>query len=131
MSKKKREPYQPKVPTHIWTLEDGRHLALYTGFDKNGARIYPAPTHTQPMEQIRVEREALQTFIDAMQAHVHREFQKIARAEARWWKSVEEDLGIRRGEAVYFYDGYFEQRPREGDKEKPPTGSAPPPGAQP
>lgn len=126
MAKKKitdrkiREPFEPKAPADIWALPDGHHSAMRTGFDKMSGAVYPAPTHTAPMDAIRLDRQALSDFADVMNAHIHRELQKLARREDEWWKSVQDDLAIKRGDGVsYFYAERCFRR-----TEKPPAADA-------
>lgn len=104
--KKDSDAYaERKAPEDIWSLPDGHHLGSWCGFDKNGDAVFPASTHTAPMDEIRIERQALQEFIDAMQSHVHRQYRVIAAKEQAWWESVEKDYGIKRGSGVsYFYN---------------------------
>lgn len=113
--KTKREPYVPKVPEDAFAMRDGHHSGYHSGFDKKGDAIYPAPMHTQPMEGFRVERQALQEFINAMNAHMHREYRKLAEAEDRWWKSIEADLGLKRGDVEYYFkdECFRKTKPKE------------------
>lgn len=98
-----KEPYVAKVPHDVFALPDGHHIAYWTGFTKKGAEVYPAPTHTAPMEDIRADRAALDDFIDAINRHAHAELRKLRRREDAWWENVRRDLGIKRGEASYHY----------------------------
>lgn len=114
MAKKRAEgPVKWKAPEDIWALPDGHHVGASNGFEKKGEAIFPAPTHAAPMESMRIDRVALEEFIDAMNRHVHREFGKIATREAAWWQAVQRDLGIKRGDAVYHYaDECFRRTPK-------------------
>src|SRR5262245_6857534 len=113
---RKRKPYEPQVPKDIWGLPDGNHMGLRSGFERRDGKIYPAPMYVEPMEAIRVERRALQAFVDSINQHVHRELQKIERTEADWWARIESDLGIQRETTAYYFAGYFEHRPPEPKK---------------
>lgn len=125
MAKRKQKqlrPYEPRVPANLWDLPDGHHAALRTGFDKRGGRIYVAPTHKDPWDEIRSDRQALDDFVEAMNRHIHSELRKLRRREDARLDLLEEDFGIKRADVTYFYAGYFERvTPPAADAVDPPV----------
>lgn len=121
-AKRRKEPWTPperKAPDAVWEMPDGHHLGYTNGFHKRGDELHLAPAHTATAEAIRLDRAALDDYVDAVNRHLHNELRKIRRREDAWWQYVEKDIGIKRTDVSYFYAGYVKRRSPEpvGNKE--------------
>jgi acetyl esterase/lipase len=116
-NRRKSEEWTPperKAPEDVFGMPDGHHVGYTNGFTKRGDELHLAPAHTQPMEEIRADRAALDDYIDAVNRHAHKQLQALRRREDAWWRYVEQDLGLSRGAAVYYYGGgYLKPKPKQ------------------
>lgn len=69
-------------------------MGKHTGYDVEGNKYYPAPTHTDRMDELRVEEEAVHALLESVNSYADRRFREIHRQQKRWWDRVADDLGL-------------------------------------
>lgn len=101
--RKKKETHVPNVPGK--PTKSGHYMGKRTGFELRDGKYFIDPVHRSTIDDVLLEYIALQTFIDAMNRHVHGEVLKLKRREKEFWDRLCDDLGLERTDRLLYENG--------------------------